>query len=51
MSEETITIKLSTYNRLSETEDFMLCLESAGVDNWEGYYLACNYMRTAYPYF
>ena len=36
-SEETVTIKKSEYDRLVRDSDFLLCLESVGVDNWDGY--------------
>lgn len=32
----TVTIKLSEYKRLLEEEDWLECLNAAGVDNWSG---------------
>ena len=34
--EGTITITTKEYNRLLESDTWLMCLESAGVDNWEG---------------
>ncbi len=39
---ETVKIKLSEYARLKERSDWLSCLETAGVDNWEGYDYACD---------
>lgn len=36
MSDETVTIKKSEYERLLKDSDWLSCLEAAGVDNWEG---------------
>lgn len=36
MSEETVTITKSEYGRLKERDDWLSCLEAAGVDNWQG---------------
>ena len=36
MSNETVTIKLSEYERLLENEDWLKCLNAAGIDNWPG---------------
>lgn len=36
MSEEMITVKKSEYDYLVSREDWLQCLEAAGVDNWEG---------------
>jgi hypothetical protein len=33
---ETITISLDEVVRLKERDDWLSCLEEAGVDNWEG---------------
>jgi len=35
--EEMIEIKKSEYDSLRDRDDWLTCLESAGVDNWEGY--------------
>lgn len=31
-----VTIPKSEYKRLIEREDWLQCLEAAGVDNWQG---------------
>ena len=33
----TITITMEEYNRLTEAEEKLSCLEACGVDNWPGY--------------
>tara|TARA_R110000851_G_scaffold224947_2_gene377762 strand:+ start:2169 stop:2330 length:162 start_codon:yes stop_codon:yes gene_type:complete len=40
--EEVITIPLRKYNHLVERDDFLDCLEAAGVDNWSGWDDACE---------
>ena len=40
--EETITIPLKEFTRLTERDDWLACLEAAGVDNWQGYDYACE---------
>ncbi len=42
MEEETVTIKKSEYEDLLNEAKFMRCLESAGLDNWEGYDIAMD---------
>lgn len=37
MQEDTVTISRKEYEDLLEDQFFLNCLESAGVDNWEGY--------------
>ena len=37
MTEETVTITKSEYDRLIKDSKWLQCLESAGVDNFEGY--------------
>jgi len=37
MSEETITITKSEYDRLNKRSAFLDAIGAAGVDNWEGY--------------
>jgi len=37
MSGEMITITKKEYDRLIEREEWLECLEAAGVDNWQGY--------------
>jgi hypothetical protein len=39
-NEETVTIPKSRYESLLASEKFLLALETAGVDNWEYYYMA-----------
>lgn len=34
---EMITIELTEYNELFEAQMKLMCLERAGVDNWDGY--------------
>lgn len=43
--EETITISKKEYQRLINDSAFLSCLQSAGVDNWEGYDLAVELMQ------
>jgi hypothetical protein len=40
--EEVISISLSLFNQLTEDSYFLALLEAHGVDNWEGYHLACQ---------
>ena len=35
--QETVTIAKEEYERLLQESDFLSCLESCGVDNWDGY--------------
>jgi hypothetical protein len=35
--EEQVTINLSEYQKLISDRDFLHALQSAGVDNWDGY--------------
>lgn len=42
---ETITISRKEYDGLKEDEHRLECLEAAGVDNWEGYDVACRMMN------
>lgn len=37
MTEPTVTIPQSRYEDLLDTEEKLLALENAGVDNWNGY--------------
>lgn len=41
----TITITQEEYNDLLEHKAWAYCLDSAGVDNWEGYEEACEMFR------
>lgn len=34
---ETVTISKDEYNDLIESQKMLLCLQDAGVDNWDGY--------------
>jgi hypothetical protein len=36
-SKELITIPKEAYDRLLADQEFLSCLEAAGVDNWSGY--------------
>lgn len=42
MGEDNITVTISEeeYDRLLESEDWLRCLEAAGVDNWGGFEIA-----------
>ena len=40
--EETVTIPKREYESLKEDASFLRKLESYGVDNWDGYDLACE---------
>ena len=37
MENETVTIPKEEYEKLLDDSDMLNCLESCGVDNWEGY--------------
>lgn len=37
MSETTVTIPKNEYESLLKDSAWLLCLEAAGVDNWDGY--------------
>jgi hypothetical protein len=37
MAEEMVTITKKEYKRLFKREEWLSCLEAAGVDNWEGF--------------
>ena len=39
-NDETITISKEEYEELLDSQWRLTCLESAGVDNWSGYYYA-----------
>ena len=36
MTDETVTISKSEYERLVKDSRWLACLDAAGVDNWEG---------------
>lgn len=37
MTEQMVTITRKEYDRLTKDSEFLSCLESCGVDNWDGY--------------
>ena len=39
---ETITISKKEYDQLVKDSEFLEALRAAGVDNWEGYSIACE---------
>lgn len=43
--EEMITIPKSQYAALLERDDWLTCLENAGVDNWDGWEIAAEEYR------
>lgn len=45
MEEETVTITKNEYESLLEDAKKLRALEAAGVDNWEGYDIAMDYME------
>lgn len=42
---ETIVLSVKEYNRLLEDSKLLQALEAAGVDNWDGYEDALEYME------
>ena len=40
--EEMVEITKREYERLLERDDFLDCLEAAGVDSWDGYDIAID---------
>jgi hypothetical protein len=42
---ENVTISRERYNELLRLEEVLNALESAGVDNWEGYDYAISHLR------
>ena len=42
LSGETVTISKAHYDDLLDTEKWYYALTAAGVDNWEGYDMACQ---------
>lgn len=46
---ETRCIPLKEYKRLKRVDQFMTALESAGVDNWEGYSEARRLLKEWHP--
>ena len=45
MSQETVTITKEAYESLLEDSKRLLALESAGVDNWQGFDYAMELLR------
>lgn len=43
--EENITISKKEYNSLIEDSEFLNALRAAGVDNWDGYSYALEYLE------
>ncbi len=42
-----VSITKEMYEHLLDRDSFLTCLEAAGVDNWDGYDIACQkYYRT-----
>lgn len=52
MSEEvnndSVTISKKLYQELLDSHNFLNCLESVGVDNWDGYDDACDLYNEEY---
>jgi hypothetical protein len=44
--DEKITITKKEYDELLEDRQWLRALEAAGLDNWEGYDIAQDYMTT-----
>lgn len=42
--QQIVLITKQEYDRLLESKKFLLALQSAGVDNWEGYHYATKEM-------
>ena len=49
MKEEMITISMSEYKELVQRDNWLSCLEDAGVDNWIGYDFAIELRSELYP--
>jgi hypothetical protein len=45
MARETITIHMERYKELIESEKVLDALRTAGVDNWDGYDIAMEYLE------
>lgn len=43
--ENTVVLTRERYEELLESENFLTCLENAGVDNWSGYPYAMELFR------
>lgn len=46
---EMVEIPLDKYEQLLKDQHFLRCLESAGVDNWDGHYYAYQKYLEKYP--
>lgn len=49
--EEYVTIPKNEYDRLKERDDWLECLEAAGVDNWQGMEYAIDLHRKDQEYY
>jgi hypothetical protein len=45
MEKETVTISKAEYKELLKDQKFLICLQDAGVDNWDGYDFAIALMN------
>ena len=45
-TDDTVTISRKEYNQLQKAAAMLNALETCGVDNWEGYSEAHEYLRT-----
>ena len=45
MAEDPVTISRAEYDRLKVDQEFLECLQAAGVDNWSGYDYAQEMME------
>lgn len=46
---ETVTITKARLNRLERAENWLECLDEAGVDNWSGIEIAVDIYNERYP--
>jgi len=46
---ETVTISKAEYDQLKRDQFWARCLDSAGVDNWDGNEIAMKRFRKKYP--
>lgn len=46
---ETVIISKADYEGMVEDSRFLESLQSAGVDNWQGYSYACEIFLATYP--
>ena len=47
--EEKVLISKSEYDKLQRQTDWLMCLEGAGVDNWQGFDEAVDMLKEIYP--